>query len=379
MKLIHLSDLHLGKRVNGFPMLEDQTYILNEIVQIIRSEQPDGILIAGDVYDKSIPSAEAVALFDQFLAALSGLGQRVFIISGNHDGAERLAFGAALMKRSGVYLSPVYDGHIEPISLTDDFGTVQLWLLPFLKPANVRRFFPDQTIESYTDAVAAAIGEMQLSPDARHVLVTHQFVTGAVCCDSEELSVGGTDQVDASVFDPFDYVALGHIHGPQRVCRDTIRYCGSPLKYSFSEVSHKKSVTVIELGAKGEAALRCIPLVPLRDLNEIRGTYEQLTAKSFYDGTSLREQYLHITLTDEEDVPDAISRLRAVYPYLMKLDYDNIRTRSDQTVNEADDAEHKSPLELFAAFYEMQNNQSISPEQEEILSAMIRDIWEEEV
>ncbi len=378
MKLIHLSDLHLGKRVNGFSMIEEQEYILNEILHIVKEEQPDGILIAGDVYDKSVPSAEAVTLFDHFLAALSELKQKAFIISGNHDSAERLAFGASLMQHSGIYFSQVYSGHITPITLEDTYGAVKLWLLPFLKPANVRRFFPDQTLETYTDALAAAINEMDIDTAQRNVLITHQFVTGAVCCDSEERSVGGTDNVDAAVFDPFDYVALGHIHGPQRVCRDTIRYCGSPLKYSFSEANHKKSVTIVEFEEKGTIALRTIPLIPKRDLREIKGTYAELTERAFYHGTSLNEDYLHITLTDEEDVPDAITKLRIIYPYLMKLDYDNCRTRSDRAVTATEDAENKSPLELFSAFYEMQNNQPMSEAQTSFLSALITEIWEGE-
>lgn len=262
MKLIHLSDLHLGKRVNDFSMLEDQQYILAEILQIIDREKPDGVLIAGDVYDKSVPSAEAVALLDDFLVRLSKRELRIFVISGNHDSPERMAFGGRLMERSGVHLAPVYDGRVEPVVLTDEYGPVKLYLLPFVKPSHVRRCFPEREIATYTDAVAAAVEAMGVDTAVRNVLVTHQFVTGAARCDSEELSVGGTDNVDASVFDPFDYVALGHIHGPQQVGRETVRYCGTPLKYSFSEAGHKKSVTVVELGAKGSVTIRTIPLKP---------------------------------------------------------------------------------------------------------------------
>ena len=251
MKLIHLSDLHLGKRVNEFSMLEDQQYILTEILQIIDREKPDGVMIAGDVYDKSVPSAEAVALLDDFLVRLAKRDLQVFLISGNHDSPERMAFGGRLMAQSGVHLAPVYDGKVSPITLTDNYGPVNLYLLPFLKPAHVRRCFPEREILTYTDALAAAIEAMGVDPAQRNVLVTHQFVTGAARCDSEEISVGGTDNVDVSVFEPFDYVALGHIHGPQQVGRETVRYCGTPLKYSFSEAKHQKSVTVVELGEKG--------------------------------------------------------------------------------------------------------------------------------
>ncbi len=282
MKLIHLSDLHLGKRVNEFSMLEDQRYILGEILKIIDQEQPQGVLIAGDVYDKSVPPTEAVALLDDFLAALAGRAVPVFLISGNHDSPERIAFGGRLMARSGVHLAPVYHGRVEPITLTDAHGPVNLYLLPFLKPTHVRRFFPEREISTYTDALATAIEAMEVDPTVRNVLVTHQFVTGAARCDSEEISVGGSDNVDVSVFDPFDYVALGHIHGPQQVGRKGVRYCGTPLKYSFSEASHKKSVTVVELEEKGNLTVRTVPLVPQRDLVELRGTYEELTFRGFY-------------------------------------------------------------------------------------------------
>ncbi|MBQ2159762.1 MAG: exonuclease SbcCD subunit D, partial [Oscillospiraceae bacterium] len=215
MKLIHLSDLHLGKRVNEFSMTEDQEYILKRILNVIDAESPDGVLIAGDVYDKSVPSAEAVALFDEFLVRLAARGLKVFVISGNHDSPERIAFGSRIMEKGGVYLSPVYNGKVEPIRLEDDFGEVDLYLLPFVKPAHVRRYREDAGIQTYTDAVRCAVEDMQIDPSKRNVLVTHQFVTGASRSDSEERSVGGSDNVDAEVFGAFDYVALGHIHSPQ--------------------------------------------------------------------------------------------------------------------------------------------------------------------
>lgn len=378
MKLIHLSDLHLGKRVNEFSMLEDQQYILTEILHIMDEEQPDGVLIAGDVYDKTVPSAEAVALLDDFLVRLAKRDLQIFLISGNHDSPERMAFGGRLMEGSGVHLAPVYDGRVSPITLTDAYGTVNFYLLPFVKPAHVRRCFPEREITTYTDALAAAIEAMGVDPAGRNVLVTHQFVTGADRCDSEELSVGGTDNVDVSVFDPFDYVALGHIHGPQRVGRETVRYCGTPLKYSFSEAGHQKSVTVVELEAKGSVSVRTVPLAPLRDLVELRGTYEELTFRGFYEGTSYQKDYVHITLTDEEDVPDAMRKLQIIYPNLMKLDYDNRRTRAGARLDGAEDAEQKSPLELLEEFYEKQNGQPMGEEQQAFARAWMERIWEED-
>ena len=377
MKLIHLSDLHIGKRVNEVSMIEEQEYILKQILEAVDAEQPDAVLIAGDVYDKSVPSAEAVTLFDDFLCSLAQRKRQVFIISGNHDSAERLAFGGRLMGDKGIHLSPVYDGNITPITLTDEYGDVCFWLLPFLKPAHVKRFYPDEGIESYTDACRAAVKKMGIDPAQRNVILAHQFVTGSATCDSEEISVGGTDNVDRSVFADFDYVALGHIHGPQNIGSERIRYCGTPLKYSFSEAGHQKSITVVELGQKGHVALRTISLTPLHDMREIRGSYDEVTAKTFYENTAV-EDYLHITLTDEEDVPEAMARLRVIYPNLMKLTYDNARTRSNAVIDGAVDVQKKSPLQLFGELYEQQNNQPMSEIQKDFMSELIESIWEGE-
>ena len=376
MKLIHLSDLHLGKRVNEFSMLEDQQYILEEILRIIDSEKPDGVLIAGDVYDKTVPSAEAVTLLDEFLVQLSKRDTQTFLISGNHDSAERLAFGGRLMEQSGVHIARVYNGVLAPLMLRDEYGPVDLYLLPFLRPVQVRRFFPESEIATYTEAMAAVLGAADIDKTHRNVLVTHQFVTGAQTCDSEELSVGGTDNVDVSVFDDFDYVALGHIHGPQKIGRETVRYCGTPLKYSFSEVGHKKSVTVVELAEKGSVAIRTVPLVPKRDMSELRGTYNELMLRENYEGNPFRNDYQRITLTDEEDIPNAVNNLRTVYPYIMRLDYDNRRTRTESHVDGAEQVERKRPLTLFEEFYESQNGQPMSEEQRSFAKQLMERIWE---
>ena len=376
MKLIHLSDLHIGKRVNEVSMIEEQAYILNRILETIDAEQPGAVLIAGDVYDKSVPSAEAVTLFDDFLCRLAEKQQQVFIISGNHDSAERLAFGGRLMEDKGIHLSPVYDGNIRPITLTDEYGPIHFWLLPFLKPAHVKRFYPDEGIESYTDACRVAVEKMNIDTAVRNVILVHQFVTGSATCDSEEISVGGTDNVDAAVFADFDYVALGHIHGPQNMGSERIRYCGTPLKYSFSEAKHQKSITVVELDQKNNFNLRTIPLTPLHDLREIRGSYDEVTAKSFYKNTAV-EDYLHITLTDEEDVPEAMARLRVIYPNLMKLTYDNTRTRRNAVIDSAVDVQKKTPLQLFGELYEQQNNQPMSEIQNDFMRELIESIWED--
>lgn len=376
MKLIHLSDLHLGKRVNEFSMLEDQQYILEEILRIIDSEKPDGVLIAGDVYDKTVPSAEAVTLLDEFLVQLSKRDTQTFLISGNHDSAERLAFGGRLMEQSGIHIARVYNGVLAPLTLRDEYGSVDLYLLPFLRPVQVRRFFPESEIATYTEAMAAVLGAADIDKTHRNVLVTHQFVTGAQTCDSEELSVGGTDNVDVSVFDDFDYVALGHIHGPQKIGRETVRYCGTPLKYSFSEVGHKKSVTVVELAEKGSVEIRTVPLVPKRDMSELRGAYNELMLRENYEGKPFRNDYLRITLTDEEDIPNAVNNLRTVYPYIMRLDYDNRRTRTESHVDGAEQVERKRPLTLFEEFYESQNGQPMSEEQRSFAKQLMERIWE---
>ena len=377
MKLIHLSDLHLGKRVHEFSMLEDQAHILRQIVRIIDAERPDAVIVAGDIYDRTVPSAEAVQMFDDFLCRLAERRLQVFAISGNHDSPERFAFASRLIDASGIHLSPAYDGAVRPIRLTDEYGTVDFYMLPFVKPAHVRRFFPEAEISSYTDAVRTAVEEMAPDRTRRCVLVTHQFVTGARRSDSEDITVGGADNVDAAVFDGFDYVALGHIHSPQNIAAGRIRYCGTPLKYSFSEADQEKSVTVVTLREKGEAEIRTVPLVPLRELRELRGTYMELTARSFYEGTDTSD-YLHITLTDEDDVPEALGKLRVVYPNLMKLDYDNSRTRSGGAVSGAEDAERKTPLELFGELFELQNGRPFSPEQERFAAELIAKIWEDE-
>ena len=438
MRFLHISDLHLGKRVNEYSMIEDQAYILERIAEIADEEKPDAVLIAGDVYDRTVPPAEAVSLFDRFLVRLSRAGHRVLAVSGNHDSAERLAFGGRLMEGSGVCIAPPYSGRIVPQVLSDSFGEVRIWMVPFLRPAAVRPFFPDLEIASHTDALAAVISSMEIDPAQRNVFLGHQFVTGASRSGSEEIIVGGEGAVDTSVFAPFDYTALGHLHGAQNVRSadhtsgaqgpesidrmlearsqagtndllgarspeatdrllearrpvepsslpevqnleiPRIRYCGTPLKYSFSEVRQRKSVTIAELGAKGDLKIREVPLVPLRDMTEIRGSYEEVTLRSFYEGKDFKDAYLRITLTDEDDVPDAMAKLRVIYPYLMKLDYDNLRTRTSLEVGSPANLEKRTPLGLFEELFGLQNGRPMSEGQRALAQDLIGRIWEEE-
>ena len=377
MKLFHLSDLHIGKRVNEFSMIEDQKYILTQILYAADQEKPDGILISGDVYDRTIPTAEAVQVFDAFLPRLSEQKIPAFIISGNHDSAERLAFGSSLMGKSGIYFSKVYDGTVEKIPMQDAYGTVWIYLLPFLRPSTIRHALPERAeeVQSAADAVRIALEQTKIDEKERNVLLAHQFVTGAKRCDAEELQVGDVDQIPAELFTSFEYVALGHIHSPQKVGRETVRYCGAPLKYSFSEAGQEKSITVVELKEKGSVDLRTIPLKPLHDLRKIRGTYLEVTAKSFYENRDC-EDYLQVTLTDEEDVPDGMAKLRTIYPNLMRLEYDNKRTRANAEVRAAERVEEKSELELFQEFYELQNNQSMTEVQEQFVEELLRGMKE---
>lgn len=435
MKFFHLADLHIGKRVNGYSMLEDQRFVLEQVIAAVAEEKPAAVIIAGDVYDRQVPPAEAVSLFDSFITELSGLCPNILMISGNHDSGERLAFGARLIERSGVFISGVYEGQVQRVSIREDgsslvefdgvtdaadgtgaagetdagmpdaadgtgaaggtdagvpgvagetgaagmtdTGMVDFYLLPFVKPAYVRRFFPDVEIRDHNDAVRTVIESLHLNPDRRNVLVAHQFVTGASPSDSEEITVGTLENVDGSLFDPFDYVALGHIHGPQQVGRPEVRYAGTPLKYSLSEISHSKSATVVELDEDGRADIRTIPLKPLHDMRRIKGTYMELTERSSYIGTDT-DDYMHIILTDEMDVPDAASKLRVIYPNMMKLEYDNTRTSGLQTVEGAVSAEKKTPLQLFGELYKLQNNSPMNEEMTEILEELVKEIWEEE-
>lgn len=377
MKFLHLSDLHLGKRVIEFSMLEDQKYILNEIIKIADSQKPDAVLIAGDVYDKGIPPLEAVSLFDDFLNRLVERNLPVLIISGNHDSAERIAFGSKLMKKSGVYFSSVYNGNIEKIILNDDIGPVNFYLLPYLKPSFVRQCFPEEKIDSFNDAVKMALSKVDVDKSQRNVLLAHQFVTGASTCESEELYVGGSENIDASLFDDFDYVALGHLHGPQKIIKENVRYCGSPLKYSFSECSQKKSVCLVELGKKSEVKIDLQELKPLRDMREIKGSYDDIMLKKNYENTNV-EDYIHVTLTDEQDVPEGFGKIRSVYINLMKLDYDNARTRNNNEIETQFDAKQIKPADLFEGFFELQNNKKMDEEQKSFIDSLIEEIWEEE-
>lgn len=377
MKILHLSDLHFGKRLNNFSLLEDQIYVNQQIFQLAKNQKIDAVIIAGDIFDKSIPSADAVQLFDDFLNSWAELNLPVFIISGNHDSAERLSFGLNIFSHNNIYISPVYNGEIKSITLKDNYGNINFYLLPFLKPSMVRPFFSDEEIKSHTQALKIALKNLPLNKDERNILIAHQFVTGAVVSDSEEINVGGLDNIDAHIFDDFDYVALGHIHTPQTILRDTIRYCGSLLKYSFSEANQQKSATIIDITTKEQINITTFPIKPLHDMRKIKGSYAELTNRQNYINTNT-DDYIFATLTDEEDIPDAINRLRSIYPNIMQLEYDNKRTRTNQIIDTSDINSLKTPIEFFNEFYQLQNNQGLNDAQMQIMQDLIDSIWEEQ-
>lgn len=374
MKFAHISDLHLGKRLNNFSMLEEQKYILEQILEIVEKENVSGVLIAGDVYDKAVPAAEAVSLFDDFLVQLAAGKRQVFVISGNHDSPERIAFASRLIASSGVYLSPVYNGSVKPVSVQDEYGDINIYMLPFVKPIHVRHFYPEETIDSYTSAIRCAIDHMSIDQTKRNIILVHQFVTGASRSDSEDISVGGLDNVDADVFDDFDYVALGHIHRPQNMGSERIRYAGTPLKYSFSEVNQKKSVTIVELKEKNDLSVYPVPLKPLHDLIEVRGTFDEVMDARFYRGMDT-EAYICLTLLDERDVPNAFHKLRTVYPNLMSLDYEYRKFREQGKIRAAAREKKVDPLDLFTEFYLAMNNRPMTKEQETYLKEKAESIW----
>lgn len=379
MKFMHLADLHLGKKVNEFSMLEDQKYVLEQVLQMVDEERTEGLLIAGDIYDRQIPSIEAVRLFDDFLTELAGRHVPVYLIGGNHDSIERVSFGARLMSSSGIYMATEYDGTVDVVTVEDEYGAIDVYLLPFLKPAQVRAVWGEEAedIRTYQDAVSFVMGKLVRNESHRSILLAHQFVAGGSVCDSEEHAVGGLDQVYPACFDGFDYVALGHLHGAQHVGRNTVRYAGTLLKYSFSEVKHKKSVTIVELREKGNVEISIRPVSPLHEMREIRGSYAEVTCRANYENTDTKD-YVRVTLTDEEDVFDAVGKLRVIYPNLMKLDYDNARTRQNQIVTASGKEEEKDPLTLAEELFVLQNNKPMSDEQREYMQESIRKVWEEE-
>ena len=372
MKFIHISDLHLGKRVYEYSMIEEQKNALEQVVKAVDDKNVDGIFIAGDIYDKSVPTIEAIELFDSFLVELSKRDIDIFIISGNHDSPERIGFGAELLKSKRIYISKAYEGNIEYIDMEDEYGKVRVHLIPFLKPANVRRFYPDDDITDFNSAIRTVVDNMEINSSHRNVVLVHQFITGAVRSESEESFLGGMDNIEYDLFDQFDYVALGHIHKPQAMGRQQVRYSGALVKYALDEVEQVKSITYLELKDKGDVLIDTIPIVPIHEMRRIEGTYMELTDRNMYIDTKV-DDYLHVILKDEEDVPDALRKLRVIYPNILKLEYDNTRTRLRNSVIEREAVRKKEPIEYIEELFVMQNNTDMTSEQISVLRQIMED------
>ncbi len=374
MKFIHISDLHLGRKIYEYSMIEEQKNALVQVIDAVDKFNISGVLIAGDIYDKSVPTVEAMELFEWFLMKLVDRGIKVFIISGNHDSAERVSFGAKAFEKSGIYIAKAYDGKVPFIELEDEHGALLVHMIPFVKPAIVRHYYEDSEIIDYNTALKTVVENMSYETSKRNIVMVHQFITGAVRSDSEEVFLGGLDNVDFEVFDDFDYVAMGHIHKPQNMGRKNVRYSGSPVKYSIDEINHKKSMTIVEFGKKGEVLVDTIPFVPLKDIRKIEGTYMELTKKSRYVDTKT-DDYIHVVLKDEQDVPDALRKLKVIYPNILKLEYSNKRTvnNKNRSLIGMEQVKNKGVFDYVRELYEIQNNQKINDTQLNI----VKRLWEE--
>lgn len=382
MKLLHLADLHLGKILQEQSLLEDQKYMLDKIIDLIKEEKIEVVLISGDVYDKAIPPTEAVKLLDCFLNTLiKDMKRKVFIIAGNHDSKERLGFGNKIFENDGLYIASKYDGELKKVELQDEFGKLNIYMLPFIKPIEVKQYFEDE-IKTYNDAIQKIMEKEEINEKERNVIMVHQFVTAGTICpertDSEVISLGGSENVDVSHFDKFDYVAIGHVHRAQRIGRDTARYAGTILKYSFSEVNHNKAVTIIDFKEKDELKFELKELKPLRDMREIKGPIEELTNPENYKGTNL-EDYIKAIITNEEQVYDAIGQIRKIYPNTLKLEIKNSKVdiNLEWSNSNLEAIKAKSELELFNDFYKMQNNVQLDEEQMKIMQEIIKEVSHE--
>ncbi len=382
MKFMHLGDLHLGKSLCEFELIEDQKYILEEILEIIKEESVDALLIAGDIYDKSVPSEKATLLLDWFIKTLSERKIKTFIISGNHDSDERLNFGSSLFESNGIFISSLFTGELFKRTLEDDYGKINIFLLPFVKASAVRHFYPDETIENYDDAVRLVIDKANIDTSERNIIVSHQFVCGEsnpVLSGSEGMSartvdmqaVGMVERIGYDVFDAFDYAALGHIHGPQSVGRKEVRYSGSPLKYSLSEVNNTKSVPIITLSDKGEIDISLRELKPMRDLRHLKGQLKDLLDTK---NVCNNDDFIYATLTDEDVISGAMGIFQQTYPNTVRIDYDNSHTQSIDNVNISEIAVNRSYDELITDFYRKMYGTDISDEEMEIMKKIAGEV-----
>lgn len=384
MKILHLSDLHIGKIVLEQSMLEDQKYMLDQIIDEIKKEKIEVVLISGDVYDRSVPPADAVDVLDNFLKVLiKDLNIKVFMIAGNHDSKERLNFGSKIFANDGLYICANYNGKLDKVELEDEFGKLNIYMLPYIKPVEVKKYFEDMEILSYNDAVKAVLENEEINKDERNIIISHQFVTAGneepEKSDSETIFLGGTENVDVSCYSDFDYVAIGHIHGPQRIGRDTARYAGTMLKYSFSEVNQNKCLTVLDFREKDSLDIKLVPIKPLRDMRVIKGPIEELLKEENYITTN-REDYIRAIITNEEPVYDAIGQIKKVYPNTLRLDIENSKVTAGLEANmtNLDNIKKKDEVELFNEFFNFQHNQDLSDIQLEIIKNVVKEVKKEE-
>ena len=386
MKFLHLADLHIGKRVNDFSMIEDQRAILEQIVAIGSAQQIEAVFLAGDIYDKSQPAVEAIELFDDFLNQWKELGIPVFLISGNHDSPERIHYMSRLLKKNQIYIAGVFRGEMDYVEWTDSYGPLRIYMLPFVKPGLVRHYL-NEKIENYDQAIEAVINHTLIDDSLRNVLIGHQFVIGQDSMpeqsDSENISVGGVDQVYANRFERFDYVALGHLHAPQKIGYPHVRYAGSPLKYSASEVNQKKSVTIVSLLEKGKIDIQQIALRPLREMLSIRGSLEEILSQAgSTPGWNGRwsEDYIHANLTDEK-IYDPVGKLRVCYSNLMSITFSNqyVQNITPERRKLEEDIQNRSMMDLFQDFFRLQNQKDLSKEQLLIVKESIDRMEKEEL
>ena len=367
MRFLHLADLHIGKRLNNILLLEDQRYALKQVVETAQDPSIDAVLIAGDIYDKPSPQAEAMALFDEFLTQLSRAGKKIYIISGNHDSDKRTSYYSGLIRDAGIYVSEDFDGKLQTIETEDEYGPIRIHLLPFLKPVHVKQFYPKEKIVSYEDAVRVVLENSPVDTLVRNILICHQFITNAQTSDSEELAIGGLDNVSAALFKDFDYVALGHIHKPQFIERETLRYAGSLLKYSFSEAYYDKSMCLVDVKEKGNVQIETKPIWPLHEVREVDGYLNDILQEDW------TEDYVRVTLHDEEIAPDARLQLLAIYPNMMKMRVVNSKTQTEEDVVLDEAIRTKSVRELFSDFYE--TNNGVLPNEK--IMALLDDVLQE--
>lgn len=383
MKFLHISDLHIGKRLNKTSLLEDQSFILDQIASRFDKEDVDTLLIAGDLYDQIQPSREAVALVDRFLTRVSTVGKPVFVVAGNHDSAQLVSYGKSLFNSMKLYMSSVYDGTIEKVLLSDSYGEIFVWLIPYLNPSLVKPYFPDKDIKTHEDSLKAVIESLNIDTTVRNVALSHQFVTegssAVELSESEIHSVGGIDSIDASVYRSFDYVALGHLHKAQSVLGDTIRYSGTPLKYSLSEANHQKSMTLVELNEKGEISVELEPLPCLRDMVVHKGTMSEIKEK-LLELKMPSNEFAFIRLSDSEISSEDMQFLRWYFPHFCVIEYDQTPDQNIDVHNDlSDKTSQKSPLEHFSDFFALQTGAELDDYQFELMSGIFSDLIEEQV